>query len=125
MKSRNEPPDKPLPFECYQAGRFADIAADPLAARIWAYVSTPRVVCEMLTAAEQGRSPMEPIGHELQQLFGGSIQASGHDTDLVHTMVNNMVKQLMERHGYVLVACTLLRNCPFCSSAGLFAKAAE
>ncbi len=115
-------PDSPLPFDIYTPGQFADMAVDALASDIWAYVSTTSARAGMLAAVEQGRSPMEAVGHDLHHLFGHRIDSSRHDTERLRTMVNNMVKQLMEYHGYHLIACTLLRDCPFCSSAGLFAK---
>ncbi len=111
-----------IPYEQYHPGRFADMAAEPLAEDIWRYLSARTNVERMSNEADAGRAPIAALGHELHERFGEAIELTPYDSERVHTMVNNMVKQIMEREGYRLSACTLLRDCPFCSSSGLYAR---
>lgn len=114
---------KGIPYEQYRPGQFADIAAEPFAEHIWRFLSTAETIESITAVAHCGKSPIEAVGAELHERFGKAIEALPYDTDRVRTMVNNMVKQIMERQGYRLSACTLLRDCPFCSSSGLYTRA--
>jgi hypothetical protein len=117
-------PKKPPPYSDYVPGQFAEPAREPFAAEAWAFLARPDNLHAMLDLAGRERPPMEAVGVELQRLFGEAIEQSRFPNDLLHTMVNNMMKQLMERHGYEHVACALVPGCPFCTRSGVYRKIA-
>lgn len=119
-----KPDTVPLPFDSYEPGQFADIAATPLAQELWVFIATQAHIEAMLRTADQGIPPIEVFCHELQERFGERIAQAPFDDERIRVMVNNMIKQILGRYGYELSACCIMQNCPFCHSSGLYRRTA-
>jgi len=110
-----------IPFSAYQAGAFSDLVNTSLAQDMWYFLSTSENINRMKEATAKGKSAIEGVMGELQNLFGLKISRS-EDIERIKIMCLNMSKQIMEMQGYEHIACVKLAEESLFTTAGLFKK---
>ena len=84
-------------FEEYQAGRFAGTARTPHGREMWAFLSDPKTILAMEVASDLGQPAVAGIEEALLKRFGDYVLL-----DRVKQLIGHMVRQLMEREGFVV-----------------------
>ena len=111
-----------LPFDHYTPGQFSDIAQTPFAKEFWEYISSEENIEKIVSAAERGDAAITPLMGEISSKFGAKIEDLDFETDRVKILCLNMCKQLLEKRGYMLVACAFMPPGSLFSEAGVFRK---
>src|SRR5262245_30342007 len=83
----------------YNAGVFSALSQTPLGQDLWKFINQSETLVRMETATELGRPAVEGIEEQLLGHFGADILE-----DRTKQMVGHMVRQVMERRGYVIAA---------------------
>ena len=81
----------------YQPGTFAAPFGTDVGRDIWAFLTEDPTVLRMRTASDLSRPAVEAVEEELLERFGESALE-----DRTRQMVGHMVRQIMERQGYVI-----------------------
>jgi hypothetical protein len=84
-------------FEEYQAGRFASTADTPLGHSLWAFLTDNETVHAMEVASDLGQPAVAGIEEALLEKFGDAVLA-----DRTKQMIGHMVRQIMEREGFIV-----------------------
>src|SRR6266403_1165846 len=87
----------PAQFEEYRPGRFADIASLPLGRGLWAFVTDEDIMHAMEVASDLGQPAVAGIEEQLLERFGAEVLA-----DRIKQMIGHMVRQAMEREGFIV-----------------------
>jgi hypothetical protein len=104
----------------YKPGRFAYLMSKPFAREMWEYAADDGRVRTMLAAAAAGRPAIEPLLAEIESRFEEHLGSAEYPKEEIGVFINNMIKQIMEKSGYALIACGKCRNGRFIKSSGLF-----
>jgi len=81
----------------YSPGAFSTLYETALGQRLWAFVNESDNVVRMETATSLERPAVEGLEETLLEKFGDAVL-----DDRVKQMVGHMVRQVMERRGYVI-----------------------
>ena len=81
----------------YIPGVFSTSYATPLGPELWEFLNRPESILQMETATKLERPAVEGIEEDLLLEFGRLDQ-----DDRVKQMIGHMVRQIMERLGYVI-----------------------
>lgn len=84
-------------MEPFNAGVFANTYQTKTGRRIWHFLNTPQIIAQMETATALGRPAVEGIEEALLDAFGQQMLE-----DRTKQMIGRMVRQIMERMGYVI-----------------------
>lgn len=93
----------------YIPGKFAADYATEVGQKLWPFLNRADIVARMETASDLGQPALKPIEDLLLAEFGEDILA-----DRIKQMIGHMVRQIMERRGYVYDAGDIkLNSVPF------------
>jgi hypothetical protein len=84
-------------MNAYEPGVFAGDAGTDLGKRLWTFVNNPENIVRMNTATALERPAVEGIEEELLHDFADAVL-----DDRTKQMIGHMVRQVMERNGYVI-----------------------
>lgn len=84
-------------LEGYQPGRFASTANTPLGRRLWAFITDEVTLHAMEVASDLGQPAVAGIEEALLDEFGEDVLP-----DRVKQMIGHMVRQAMEREGFIV-----------------------
>lgn len=87
----------PADFEEYQAGRFASTADTPLGRKLWAFITDDETTHAMEVASDLGQPAVAGIEEALLGKFGEDVLP-----DRIKQMIGHMVRQAMEREGFIV-----------------------
>ena len=80
----------------YDVGPFTDIALE-WGDRLWKFLNRPKIVNRMTSVSDSGKPAAGAIGEWLLYEFGNSVRE-----DRVKQFIGCLIKQVMERQGYIL-----------------------
>ncbi|WP_075793405.1 hypothetical protein [Massilia putida] len=83
----------------YDAQGFDRVFKTELGQNLWSYLTSSETRIRMQTATALGRPAVEGIEEQLLEQFGSTVQ-----NDRIKQMIGHMVRQIMERDGYVIDA---------------------
>lgn len=104
----------------YQPGQFADLAETPFAKGLWVLLTEPATLNCILETAAVGLPPLVQLEELLAPRF--AVLPEGADPERCKTLCLNMVKQLLEAHGYEHTACAFMPPGALFRTAGLYRK---
>lgn len=81
----------------YDPGVFAALYQTKTGQGMWAFLTDPETITRMETATALGRPAVEGIEEPLLSKFGEAVLA-----DRTKQMCGHMVRQIMERRGYII-----------------------
>ena len=80
----------------YDPGPFASLYASEIGQRLWDFLNLPENITRLETASELSRPAVADIGEQLLEEFGEDVRE-----DRVKQMIGHMVRQILERRGWV------------------------
>lgn len=80
----------------FDPGMFKDLFETPFGERLWNYLNEERTILQMETATALRRPALEPLEEKLVEKFQDEIRA-----DRAKQMCGRMVRQIMEKEGYL------------------------
>ena len=86
-----------IEFEEYQADKFASTANTPLGHQLWAFINKEATLDAMEVASDLGHPAVAGIEEKLLAEFGEKVLG-----DRIKQMIGHMVRQAMEREGFIL-----------------------
>lgn len=81
----------------YDPGTFAQLFSEPRGQRVWVTLNTPEYVSCLETATALHQPAIKGIEERLLRDFGADVM-----DDRIKQMIGHMVRQVMERYGYVI-----------------------
>ncbi len=111
---------KKIDISEYVPGRFAYLMGESFALEAWDYLSEPSRVERMIHATRRGAPAIEPLLQELETEFAHVLKSESYPPQEITVFFNNMIKQLMEMHGFVHAACGLCPGGRYFRSSGMF-----
>jgi hypothetical protein len=111
-----------LPFTSYIGGHFEYLLKEPFAEEIWTYFTKSENLQKMLDAVHEKKPPLWYHLEYIETHYGGYIESDTFPDDDVEVMINNMIKQIMERLGYEHIACGMLRHAKYIKLSGVYVK---
>ena len=84
-------------FKEYQPGSFASTANTPLGRRLWAFITDGMTLHAMKVASDLGQPAVAGIEEALLDQFGKDVLP-----DRIKQMIGHMVRQAMERKGFIV-----------------------
>jgi len=109
-----------LDIRTYNPGRFAHLMDKPFVRELWEYIADDGRVQKMLAAAAAGRPAIEPLLADIESRFEEHLGSAEYPEEEIATLVNNMIRQILEKSGYEFIACGMCRNGRFIKSSGVF-----
>jgi len=109
-------------FNAWEPGRFAYLRDKPFIKDVWDYLSLESRMHSMRAAADAGKPAIEPLLSDIESRFGVHLASSEYPDEEIAVLVNNMIKQILEKSGYMLVACGMCRTGRYIKSSGLFSR---
>ncbi len=106
----------------YEPGRFAYLMKEPFAKELWDFLSNQERLDKMMAAIAEGKPAIYPILHDLEKQFGSFLESDKYPEDDVGVLANNMMKQLLDMHGYEHIACGLCPQAKYIKHSGVYAK---
>lgn len=85
------------PIPSYDPWRFSDLASTELGEGLWVFLNERDNVIRMETASDLRRPAVAAVAGRLLATFGDGVRVPR-----VKRMIGHMVRQVMERHGYVM-----------------------
>lgn len=86
-----------IDFDDYEAGRFSTTADTPLGRELWSFLNEHETVHSMEVATDLHHPAVAGIEEALLKKFGDAVL-----DDRIKQMIGHMVRQVMERNGYVV-----------------------
>jgi len=111
-----------LPFSTYHGERFDYLLKEPFARELWEYLADTTHLSQMVDAVDKGKPALWPLLADIEEKFGAFITSDTFPADDVEVMVNNMIKQIMERVGFEHVACGMLPHARYIKLSGVYKK---
>lgn len=87
----------PVNFDDYQAGRFSGTANTPLGRQLWAFLNSDEMLHAMEVASDLGQPAVAGIEEALLKKFDSAVLS-----DRIKQMIGHMVRQIMEREGFIV-----------------------
>jgi hypothetical protein len=104
----------------YKPGRFAYLMDEPFAAELWEFISDEKQTDKMFSATEQGLPAIEFLHEELETKFEVYLKSKDFPEEDVGIFANNMIKQIMQYHGYNYIACGLCPAGKYIKMSGVY-----
>lgn len=111
-----------LDLKTYTPGRFAYLMDKPFVRELWEYVADDGRVQRMITASAEGRPAIVPLLEDIETRFEKHLASKEYPDEEIATLVNNMIRQVLEMSGFELVACGRCPSARYIKSSGLFMK---
>ncbi|MGE5670442.1 MAG: hypothetical protein ACM31E_03300 [Fibrobacterota bacterium] len=111
-----------LPFSCYIGGHFEYLLKEPFAEEIWTYFTKKENLQLMFDAINEKKPPLWYHLEYIEVHFCRYIESDDFPGDDVEVMINNMIKQIMEKFGYEHIACGMLRHAKYIKLSGVYKK---
>ncbi len=93
----------------YDPGRFSDVSDTPIGKKLWVFLNKRETVASLEVASDLGKPAVCGIENALLKEFGEDILE-----DRIKQLTGHMVKQIMERQGYVMEQNNVsIRSVPF------------
>ncbi len=106
----------------YKPGRFEYLMKEPFAEELWHFLSDEMHIALMLRATGEGLPAIEYILDELEERFEECLKSEEYPEEEVGVFANNMIKQIMEYHGYAYSACGFCPSSRFINMSGVYQK---
>ncbi len=113
-------PEKCMNIEQYRPGRFAYLMNDSFVGELWAYLTRPESIRAMIAATRKRKPAIMPLAEEIEERFEEELTSSAYPDDDVVVLVNNMIKQILNMHGYEHAACGICHGTSIIRSSGIF-----
>lgn len=81
----------------YEPGVFANLSNTEIGRQLWGYLNRPDAISRMETATDLERPALEGVEEQLLEVFGAAVLE-----DRTKQMIGHMVRQVMERCGYII-----------------------
>ncbi len=107
-------------IEQYRPGRFAYLMNESFVGELWAYLTRPESIQAMIEATGERKPAIMPIAGEIEERFKDELTSSAYPDDDVVVLVNNMIKQILDLHGYEHAACGICHGTSIIRSSGVF-----
>jgi hypothetical protein len=104
----------------YKPGRFAYLMDELFAAELWKFLSDEKQTNKMFSAIEQGLPAIEFLHEELETKFEVHLKSADYPEEDVGIFANNMIKQILQYHGYTYVACGLCPAGKYIKMSGVY-----
>ena len=111
-----------LDISNYKPGRFDYLMSEPFTAELWKFLSDKAKIDKMFLATNQSLPAIEFILVELEEKFGDYLQSKDYPEEDVGILANNMIKQIMQYHGYIYTACALCPDGKYIKMSGFYTK---
>jgi hypothetical protein len=111
-----------LPFTSYTGGHFEYLLKEPFAKEIWDYFTKSKNMELMLDAVREKKPALWYHLEYIETNYGRYIESDDFPDDDVQVMINNMIKQIMEKLGYEHIACGMLHHAKFIKLSGVYSK---
>jgi hypothetical protein len=108
----------------YKPGRFAYLMDRPFVRELWAFIADDSRMQSMFAAAAAGRPAIEPLLADIESRFEEHLGSAEYPDGEIAVLVNNMIRQVMEKSGYEFIACGMCRSGRYIKSSGLFSRIA-
>ena len=109
-----------LDMSSYSPGRFSSLVHLPFVRRLWEFLADDSRVLLMTRASDEGGPALGPLLDEVESRFGHVLSSPEFPEEEIAVLVNNMIKQIMEKKGYELAACVMCPAARYIKSSGLF-----
>jgi hypothetical protein len=106
----------------YTPGRFAYLMDEPFSLELWKFLSDEQQTSKMLEATAQNLPAIEFLLNELEEKFEPYLTSDDYPEEDVGILANNMIKQIMQYHGYEYTACALCPDGKSIKMSGLYIK---
>lgn len=106
----------------YKPGRFEYLMKDPYVIELWSFLSDEEQIGKMLRATEKELPAIEYFLDELEERFDEYLKSDKYRDDDAIVLVNNMIKQIMEHHGYVHAACGVCSSAKYIINSGVYIR---
>jgi len=111
-----------LQFSSYVGGHFEYLLTEPFAKEIWNYFTKSENMRLMLDAVNNKKPALWYHLEYIEANYGRYIESNDFPDDDVQVMINNMIKQIMEKLGYEHIACGMLRHAKYIKLSGVYTK---
>lgn len=105
----------------YKAGRFADLMEKPFSQKLWGFLADKEQTDKMFLATKQGLPAIEFFLKELEVQFEEHLKSELYPEEEIAVFANNMIKQIMQYHGYIYTACGLCPEGKYIKMSGVYA----
>ncbi|MFW5785485.1 MAG: hypothetical protein ACOCW1_04795 [Chitinispirillaceae bacterium] len=106
----------------YRPGRFSYLFQKPFGERLWNYLSAEPQVQVMIEAVKDSQPALKPLLDTIECEYEEHLASKEYPEDDVSVFINNMIKQILEHHGYEHVGCGLCRG-RFFRASGVYRPA--
>lgn len=109
-------------FKTYKPGRFAHLMKKHFVREMWDYITDDSRVQTMIAASSEGKPAIGPVLSDIETRFEEHLASKEYPDEEIAVLVNNMLRQVLEKSGFKLIACALCPGARYIKSSGLFAK---
>lgn len=109
-----------MDIENYRPGRFEYLMKESFVRELWTYLTGSGSIRAMIAATKRGEPAILPLAGHIEKQYGEQLTSSMYPEDDVVVLVNNMIKQIMELHGYEHAACGICRTTSIIKSSGIY-----
>ncbi len=106
----------------YKPGKFGYLMEEPFAVEIWNFLKTRKNIQALIDSTAQKKPAIDLLLPQLESYFGAFLDSANKSNDDIPTMVNNMIKQIMDHLGYEHTSCSLYPKARFIRSSGMYEK---
>lgn len=114
-----------LSIKSYKPGRFNYLMNEEFALNLWNYLSDKMQIDKMLEATKEGLPAIKHFLTELEIEFKEYLESNKYPAEEVAIFANNMIKHIMENHGYQHSACGICPTAKYVRSSGIYTKVAS
>ena len=112
-----------LDISQYKPGRFEYLMKEPFASELWEFLADEVQIEKMLRATKEELPAIEYFLEELEERFEEHLKSGQHPEEEVATLANNMIRQIMEHHGYTYSACGFCFSANYIKMSGVYSFA--
>jgi len=109
-----------LDISNYTPGRFAYLMYEPFTLELWKFLSDEKQTAKMFEATAQCLPAIEFLLKELEEKFEPYLKSVDYPEEDVGILANNMIKQIMQYHGYAYTACALCPDGNYIKMSGFY-----
>ncbi len=114
-----------LPLSLYDPGRFDYMMQTRFARKAWEMIANKEAIEQMKAATHENKAAIVPLLPHIETAFARELTSGEFAGDDAQVMINNMIKQVMEMHGYEHRACGLCPGADIFRSSGVYRKRAD
>jgi hypothetical protein len=95
---------------------------EPFTEELWGFLSNQKQTDKIFKATEQNLPAIEFILNELEENFEDCLKSEDYPEEDVGIFANNIIKQIMQYHGYTYMACGLCPAGRYIKMSGVYTR---